>query len=149
MTQMTDEDACEVDAAPWYNCHECGGMYRHGEAVNGCCSEECAGQRLRWMRGAIMNPVKLSPNRVREILAVSLRGDSMLGVDVEREELTSLAQEVCDLRTANGLLDSHIVSLEKDIADRDRQIADFIEWLKNHDPSPIVREMAERRRAEL
>ena len=91
---------------------------------------------------------KLSPNRVREILAVSLRGDSMLGVDVEREELTSLAQEVCDLRTANGLLDSHIVSLEKDIADRDRQIADFIEWLKNHDPSPIVREMAERRRAE-
>ncbi len=47
MTQMTDEDACEVDAAPWYNCHECGGMYRHGEAVNGCCSEECNDEAAR------------------------------------------------------------------------------------------------------
>jgi hypothetical protein len=91
---------------------------------------------------------KLPDVRVREILAVSLRDDSMLGVDVAREELTAVAQEVCDLRTANGLLDSHIISLEKDIADRDRQIADFIEWLKNHDPSPIAREMAERWKAE-
>jgi len=57
---------------------------------------------------------KLSPNRVREILAVSLRGDSMLGVDVEREELTALAQEVLDLRTANGLLDSLVCRLEED-----------------------------------
>jgi hypothetical protein len=88
---------------------------------------------------------KLPDVRVREILAVSLRDDSMLGVDVEREELTALAQEVLDLRTANGLLDSHIISLEKEIADRDRQIADFVEWLKNHDPSPRVREMAAER----
>lgn len=31
----------ESDAAHWYNCFHCGQMYRHGEAVNGCCSEEC------------------------------------------------------------------------------------------------------------
>lgn len=79
MTQMTDEDACEVDAAPWYNCHECGGMYRHGEAVNGCCSEECNDEAARrWAS------VKKTLELKKMATAERLRGLTLCEGEIER-----------------------------------------------------------------
>lgn len=47
---MNWDEACEPDAKAFYNCYQCGEPYRHGEAVNGCCGEQCNRERAREFR---------------------------------------------------------------------------------------------------
>ncbi len=83
------------------------------------------------------DPIKLSDERVREILAWSVHptGRGLVHLMPTDAEVAALSQSVLDLRTTVGML-------EQACADRDKQIEDFISWLAAHDPSPGVREMA-------
>ncbi len=76
---------------------------------------------------------KLSNERVREILQHATQ-KAIYGTHASAV-IAPLAQEVIDLRQSVSLL-------EGAIADKDRQINDFIEWLKT-DRSARIREMAE------
>ena len=63
-----------------------------------------------------VDPMKLSDQRVREILGYATspgRNHSNLNEMPDCSELASLAQEILDLRTANGLLESVIARMEK------------------------------------
>lgn len=95
------------------------------------------------------DPIRMNVDRAREVLASP-------ELPWEPAVKQALAQAFIDLTFANDSneealkwADKENATLRAQLADRDRQIEDFIEWLKNHDPSQVVREMADRKRAEI